>query len=243
MSKKAVVQGEVHIFPTDRESLMNRQIRQFQALYCEGRSETISPHRHRNRYNLYVIGVLTLYLIYGVFSYIYSNLLPNSKYDIEVQARQAGLAFDDCIDLEIHEIFDSYSIKTANSILMSLIAIFVFLFLFSFSADTLSFGISGLIMIQTPIPLWVVTLIFAVLLPFTYFSLLVSFANSGDRDKQMARSIMKKCDDRGHDSVLVLVGDKHVEPIAKELDKEGWEVEKHRSNSIIARITQKLELG
>ena len=243
MSKKAVIQGEIHIFPTDRRSLMDRETDQFQALYCEGRSETISPHHHRNRYNFYVIGVLTLYLLYGTFSHIYSKLPLISGYDIEAQARDEGLLFDDNIDLEIHEIFDSYNTQTVNFTLVGLIILWAFEFIYSFQVDTLSFVIPSLVSISTPIPIWMLPLVFGVLLPFVYFSLLVSYGNSGDRDETMARSIIEKCDEREHDSILILVGDKHVEPISEELDEEGWEIKKQRTNNIIARIKRRLEFS
>lgn len=56
----------------------------------------------------------------------------------------------------------------------------------------------------------------------------------------MARTIVQKCDEREHESVLILVGDKHVEPIGEKLDEEGWEVEKERTNNTIARIKRRL---
>jgi len=243
VSKKAVIQGETHILPTDRKSLMDRETDQFQALYCEGRSETISPHHHRNRYNLYVIGVLTLYLLYGTFSHIYSKLPLISGYDIEAQAKDEGLLFDDNIDLEIHEIFDSYNTQTVNITLVGLIILWTLEFIYSFQVDTISFVIPSLVSISTPIPIWMLPLVFGVLLPFVYFSLLVSYGNSGDRDEMMARSIIEKCDERDHDSILILVGDKHVEPISEKLDEEGWEIKKQRTNNIIARVKRRLEFS
>lgn len=86
-------------------------------------------------------------------------------------------------------------------------------------------------------------LVFGVLLPFVYFSLLVSYGNSGDRDETMVRSIIEKCDEREHDSILILVGDKHVEPISEKFDEKGWEIEKQRTNNIIARIKRRLEFS
>lgn len=241
MAKKAVVQGEIHISHTDRRSLMERETDQYQALYCEGRSGTISPHHHRNRYNLYVIGILTLDLIYGTFEYIYSNLFPNAGYNIGAQAKQAGLCFDDNIDLEINEIFESYNTQTVNFTLICLIVLYVLTFLYSFWTDSLNFSIPGLITVSTPIPWWLLALVFAILLPFTYSSLLITFGGDGNRDKKMVNSIIKRCDDRDHDSILILVGDKHVEPIGEKLDNEGWDVEKQRSNHTIARISQQFE--
>lgn len=241
MSKKAVIQGEVHIFPTDRKSLMNRDTDEYQALYQEGRDETITPHHQQNRYHLYLIGALTLYLGYGIISYIYTNLPLNSGFDIEAQAKEAGLDFDDEIDLTIHEIFDSYNTQTVNRLLSGLIILFALLFLNTFASDTISVDVLGIISVSTPIPMWMPTLFFAVLLPFVYFSLLVSYANSGERDVKMASSIIRKCDERGHDSVLILVGDKHVEPIGEKLEEKGWKVEKERTNNKIAKIKRRLK--
>lgn len=236
MTKKAIIQGEIHIFHTDRKSLMQRDIDKYQALYQEGRDEVIYPHRYRNRYYIYVIGILTLKLIYNIFSYGYKHLDPGAGYNIEKEAREAGLAFDDNIDLNINEIFDSYSILIVNFTLIGLVVVFGAIFMNSFRADTLDFWI-----ISTPIPWWLLTLVFAVLLPFIYSSLLISYANTGDRDKKMASTIDRKCDDRGQDAILILVGDKHVEPIGDQLDRKGWEVDEQRSNHIIGRIYQKLE--
>jgi len=236
VSRKAIIQGEIHISPTDRRSLMKRETNQYQALYCEGRSGRISPHYQQNRYNFYVIGILTLKLFYGIVAYIYTNLFPKSGYDIESQAKDAGLAFDDNIDVEIDEIFDSYNTQTVNNTLIGLILLFVLLFWYSFQVDTLNF-----VIVSTSIPFWILPFVYAILLPFVYSSLLISFANTGDRDEKMAHSIMRKCDERDHDSILILVGEKHVEPIGEMLDDEGWEVEKQRSNNILGRISQCLE--
>jgi hypothetical protein len=164
-------------------------------------------------------------------------------YNIENQAKQAGLTYDDNIDLEINEIFDSYNIKTVNFTLIGLTILFLLQFLNSFQAGTISFEIPGLITVSTSIPVWLLTLIFGVLLPFMYSSFLISYGNTGDRNEKMANSIINKCDERGHNSILILVGDKHVEPISEKLDEEGWEVEEHRSNNILARTERRLGFG
>ena len=241
MSKKAIIQGEFHISPTDRKSLMNRQTSQFQALYCEGRDEKISPHHQHNRYNLFVIGILTLYLIYGTVNYIYSNIPLNTGYDIESHAKQAGLDFDDRIDLEIHEIFDSFDTQTVNLVLISLSGLLLLMVAYSIQVDTIPRINLDIVEIVIHIPIRFITLIFAILFPFLYSSLLISYAYSGDREEKMVRSISKKCDEQGHDSVLILVGDSHVEPVGEKLAKNGWEVEKNRSNNIFAQINRIFE--
>ncbi|SNR65720.1 hypothetical protein SAMN06266787_10845 [Halorubrum ezzemoulense] len=241
MSKEAVIQGEWHIFTTDRKSLMERDTDQYQALYCEGRSERISPHPHRIRYNFYVIGVLTLKIGYFLLAHLYSEIPIDSGYDIGKEARQRGLDFDDNIDLEIYEIFDSYTTRTVNLALAGLLLVFGLLFIYALASDTVSIGIPGLLLIPTPIPSWIPVLSVGVLLPFLYFSFLIGYANTGARDEEMANSITEKCTDRDHDSILILVGDKHVEPLSDELEEHGWNVDSNRSDTIIGRIHQRLE--
>lgn len=241
MSKKAVVQGEWHIFATDRKSLMDRDTEQYQALYCEGRSGTITPHPLRIRYNLYVIGILTLKICYLFVGYLYSKIPVSSGYEIGKEARCEDLYFDDTIDLETREIFDSYSLRTVNLTLGILLTTFVLQFLYTFIADTFSIGVPGIFTVTTSIPIWILTLLLGMFLPFVYSSLLISYANTGARDEKMANTITERCNERDHDSVLVLVGDKHVCPLTEELEKHGWEVDPHRSNSLPARIHQHLE--
>lgn len=66
----------------------------------------------------------------------------------------------------------------------------------------------------------------------------MEISSVSDRDERMANQIESKTTKQGHDRILVLVGDKHVEPISDELEKDGWEVDPEHSEHWLARLSR-----
>lgn len=233
MVKKAVVRGEFHISNVDRKALIDRNLDHFQALYLEGRSDVIRLHKYTNSYILYLIGYFSLELIYITASIIHERLLPFWAFDIEKEAQNRGLDVEDETDLEIDEIYDNVSPRVIHSSLGIFLIAFILMFWRAFYEETID-----LVLVSTPIPYWVFPLIVGILLPLGYSGLLLTFGGEGERDEEMAASIDSIAEEKGHDGVLVLVGDKHVEPVGNNLEERGWEVKKERSIHPIPRISR-----
>lgn len=233
MSRKAVVRGEFHISNVDRKALLNRDLTDFQALYLEGRSNVIRLHKHTNSYILYLIGYFFLELIYTTTSIIHKRLLPLRAIDIEREARNKGLEVNAEIDLEIDEIYENISARVVHSSLAIFLIAFFLTFWRAFYEETIN-----LVWVSTAIPYWILPLVIGVLLPLGYSGLLLIFGGEGERDEEMVASIDSITEERGHEAVLILVGDAHVELVGDKLKERGWEVKKERSTHPIPRISR-----
>jgi hypothetical protein len=60
------------------------------------------------------------------------------------------------------------------------------------------------------------------------------------RDQTMAETIVQHAEENGHEDVLILVGDTHVEGVASHLEKEEWDIASVKSNDSIMRISREL---
>lgn len=238
MSKRAVIRGEFHVSNVDRKKLLERDLTDFKALYLEGRSDTIRIHKYTYSYVLYLIGYFSFELIYITKSVIHERILPFWAFDMEKKARNEGLDVEDEIDLEIDEIYKNINQKTIRFSLAIFAFAFIFTFLRAFYEETINF-----LWITTQIPYWILPLGFGILLPIGYSGLLITFGGGGERDETMASSIDSKAEYAGHDEILVLVGDKHVEPVGDYLEERGWTVKKERSKHPIPRIQRLLFLS
>lgn len=230
MDKEAVVRGEVHIGKRDREALFDRDLSKYDALYVEGRSNTIKLSHYTNRYWLYLIGVLTLRLLYTSFNFVYS-ILELDNYNLKKEAEKHGLKFEDETDLELDELYNRYDPRMKTWFPITLVGLFILLVIRALFVETIDVG--G---IETAIPYWFVPLAFGMIIPFSYFNLLEEFGSDFDRDIEMATNIASQTESRGQDQILVLVGDAHVEPITDQLETQGYNVTPERSSHWLARI-------
>lgn len=234
MGKHAVVRGEFHISDTDRQALFDRDLSDYEAVYMEGRSNTIQLHENTSSYYLFLLGYFTLDLGYSLVRPLQSKL-GSDEYNVKKEAIDRGLEFEDEIDLEIHQIYDSYDTKYKKWLPHTSILPVIFTGLYSLFIETIS-----VICLSITIPSWFLTVIFAVLTPFIFMSMLMETSSVSDRDERMASQIESKSTDQGHDRILVLVGDKHVNPVSDELEEAGWDVEPERSEHWIPRLSRLL---
>ncbi|MCU4716800.1 hypothetical protein [Halapricum hydrolyticum] len=232
MEKHAVVRGEIHVSNTDRKALFNRDLTDYKAVCMEGRSDFIRLHKDTSCYYLYLIGHFTLNILYRSFSVIHSTL-SSDAYDVEQEANKHGLDFVDEIDLEIHEIYESYSSHLRKWLAVFIIGLFSFSLVGAFLNDTII-----VYRIDTGIPYWLMTLTMGMLVPFIYSGLLLLLGDGRDRNEKMATEIDSLAEDKDYDEILVLVGDKHVDPVGDELENYGWEIKRERSDHCLARIRQ-----
>lgn len=230
MGKHAVVRGEVHVSKADRVDLFNRDLSSTKALYMEGRSDAIQLSKKTNSYFLFLIGYFTLELLYVSTARIQA-LLPTKGYDVEQEADKLDIAFEDEIDLEIHEIYESYNQRLRRWLPTILTGLFCLTLIGAFINETISFfGIS------TGIPYWITPVSMGILTPFAYSGLLMILDGDHDRDEEMAGAINSLTETRNHDHILVLVGDKHVTPVSDHLEDYGWNVTREPSIHWLARL-------
>lgn len=232
MGGKAVVRGEVHVTYRDREGLLNRDLEEFQVLYCEGRGDVVKLHKYTICYMSFLIGYFTLEMIYIATSKIH-ELIPFLGYDMEDEARRKGLEFEDETDLEIHEIYENFSSRHIHGALALFAISFVVTVLYALRRESVE-----LFWMTTPVPSWILPLTMGVLLPFAYSGILVGFANTDERDDTMAESIVEDAEENDYSGALVLVGDKHVEAVSDALEEQGWEVKRERSENWLARLSR-----
>lgn len=232
MTKKALVRGEFHTSSIDRRGLLDRDLTDVQALYIEGRSDTIRLHKRTYSYFLYLIGYFCIELFYLTVAKIHDRFSLSGDYDIVTSARENGLDVQEEIDLEIDEIYDNFSPRAIHYSFIITAAIILISFV-----DAIFFD---LMMGSTPIPSWALPFTITLLGPFLFLAFLINIGDDGERDEEMANSIEEITAEERHDSVLVLVGDLHVDPVSDALEKHGWEVERENSTHLIPRLTQTL---
>lgn len=154
MGKHAVVRGEVHISDTDRQALFDRDLSNYEAVYMEGRSDTIQLHKNTSRYFLFLLGYFTLDLGYSLVRPLQSKF-GSDEYNVKKVARSKGLDFDGEIDLEIHQIYDSYGDTYKMWLPYLGILPFVFAGLYSLFQDTVTIDY-----LSIAVPSWFFTVFF-----------------------------------------------------------------------------------
>lgn len=220
MTRKAVVQGEFHASPRDAKNLLDRDTSTADALFIEGRSATIQLDSYTHGYVLFLIGYLTLELIYLTSRWLYS-LVPGGEWDVREEATNRGLVIEDEIDAELHEVWSLAEGKTRRRLYYLAVAAIAYAVLNPFIASP-SFGI---------IPVGFTSVIIACLVPLGFSAgvVILSLAREGIRDGIMSESIIETTAAEDYEKILILCGQAHAEGIEEKLEDEGWDVERHDS--------------
>lgn len=220
MTPRAFIQGENHASQSDARRLYEHCTAETDALFVEGRSNTIQLEHHTMGYIIFLIGYLTLEILYRAIELL-GNYLPNrGEWSIKTAARGDGLAVNDEIDAELHEIWAS--LADWESLLLRVGA-------FAFILLAVMHGINESPSILVPERLLPALMVTGT--PFLYTCATVfALGDSGVRDEVMAQAIIEQSTEQNYDEVLVLCGDKHVTGIKQHLESEGWDVEDKRSS-------------
>ncbi|MFC6865011.1 hypothetical protein ACFQGE_16295 [Halomicroarcula sp. GCM10025817] len=228
MTKKAIVQGEIHIAQKDSRNLFDRKTEETEVLFVEGRSQTIQLDHSSVGYVLFLIGYLTLELLYQTFNLLDELLPSRNLWDIQDEAERQGLDVHSEIDAELHEMW-AWIEGTGEKMLYIVAVIFV------------SYAI-GLVIIDLPtflIPNKLMPAIVIAGTPFVYSACAVFLiGDDSKRDEIMSRSIVEYSRQEGYSEVLVLCGDKHAAGISDRLEDRGWKVDMERSSHPLARFTR-----
>jgi len=215
VTRKAVVQGEFHASPRDARNLLNRDTSTADVLFVEGRSASIKLDSYTHGYVLFILGYLTLELVYLTSGWL-RGLVPGGGWDVKEEATKRGLVIEDEIDAELHEIWSLAEGKTRSRLYTVSIMAFSFALLNPFIGSPI-FGI----------PVGFTSVIIACLVPLGFSAgvVILSLGRDGVRDDIMAESILETADEEGYEEILVLCGQAHAEGIEMELKEAGWDVE------------------
>ncbi|KAB1198117.1 MULTISPECIES: hypothetical protein [Haloferax] len=220
MTLEAVVQGEFHASPRDAKNLLERDTSTADALFVEGRSATIQLDSYTHGYVLFLLGYLTLELIYLTSDWVY-GLIPGCGWDAREEAERRDLVIEDEIDAELHEVWYLAQGETRRRLYYLAVAAVAYALLNPFIGSPV-FGM---------IPVGLSSVIIACLTPLGFSAGVVILAVGGEgiRDDIMSESILETAEDKGYEEILVLCGQGHVEGIEQELEDAGWDVERNDS--------------
>lgn len=227
VTRKAIIQGEMHASPRDAKNLFDRDTSSADALFIEGRSATIQLDSYTHGYVLFLLGYLTLELVYLTSSWL-RGVVPGSGWDTREEAERRNLVIEDEIDAELHEIWALAEGKTRWRLYLLTITAVTYALLNIFIGSP-ALGI---------IPVGLTSVIIVCLAPLGFSAgiVILALAREGIRDEIMSESILKVADEKGYDDILILCGQAHAEGIEQELESEGWEVERIDSTHPLTTI-------
>lgn len=212
MIRKAIIQGDLHVSRRDSRALLDQHTAETDALFVEGRSDTIQLETHAMGYLLFLIGFLIIQSLYRMSDVIYESIPGGGEWTIEDDARdEYGLEVYDEIDAELNELWGWVG-KGEQVVLYILTTIFgVFVIRYSV--------IGGLF--HGPVTIFIV-----VTFPLIFSALVILRPKRNERrEKTMVDSIIDASESEDYEEVLILCGDIHVSSISEKLREEGWEVE------------------
>jgi hypothetical protein len=180
MTRRATIQGDWHASRRDAKTLLDRRTKETDALFVEGRSPVIQLEHHTIGYILFLIGYLSIEIIYGTSEWIYETVPGGGKWSVEEAGREVGLDVDSEIDAELHEIWSLAEGKWRSAFYG------LTLLMFAYAVWNSVAGNSAL-----GIPSGLPSVIIAVGVPLAFSGLVVVFlGKNGVRDEIMVRSII-----------------------------------------------------
>lgn len=224
---EATLQGEIHRYD-DFDSALDEPLSSYDALLVEGRDDDGILMNLSTGYTLFLMGYILIMQI-------------NSGEDLEPAAREAGLGYHDDIDADVRTIYHEMSsplIRGAAFVFLT-VALFCLLLLALLLTEVLS--LSGFAPI---LAVFVVSLLAIFIVPLTFTSLIAVVSTGclcgGLRDEHMADRVDSLAEEYEYERVLVRCGQSHVPGIAEELEEEGWDVDRRRSQSLLGRTLRLL---
>ena len=230
MTHRAIIQGDWHASRRDAQTLLDRRTKETDALFIEGRSPVIQLKHHTMGYILFLIGYLSIEVIYRTSEWIYETVPGGEEWNVEDAGREVGLDVKSEIDAELDEIW-SLAEGNGRSAFYGLT-----LLMFAYALGNSIVGSSAF-----GIPSGLTSIIIAVGAPLAFSGLVVIFlGKDGVRDEIMVESIIDASEKEKHSEVLILCGDKHVPGMSEKFRKAGWEVDNERSTHPMSSVSRLL---
>ena len=211
---KAILQGEFHISDADRENLESRIGPNTDAVFIEGRGDSVSPSEFTIGYLMYMTGLFTIFWFQHRLG---TEMDFEAKYDLPVY---------DEIDSSFSEIYSRTPVGWRT------VFLFISLFLMGagilraeFTLPIVELPFFGLVLYSS-----MVKLLMALGAPLLFSFCIIFFEErSGGRDCDMANAIDSIANREGHDVVVVSCGQAHLEEITRLLEERGWDVDPYDS--------------
>lgn len=210
---EATIQGEFHTSSRDRDLLRTRiQENDAEALFQEGREDSIEPERWSVGYILFLTGAFSVFLIEDKFG--------DGELEVEVPK------FDN-IDMPLNTLYQGTS---KWNILGA----------YLLGGGCMGLGVLGtieMVSLFTSTPLAgdaygvIVKFFFVIVSPLLFSFVIIAneVRSSGSRDAYMAKEIDRISSENRFEKVVVSCGNAHVEGIQQELESRGWKVTTHNS--------------
>lgn len=228
MTPKAIVQGEIHTAQRDQQNLYDQRTEETDALFIEGRSDSIELEHKSAGYLIFLLGYVSLELFYLLTRSLGKTLPTTSEWSIRKAAKGEGWPIHTDIDAELHEMWEMTD-REIRWVLYVVAAI-----MGAIALVQAIFDMSVLIFPDSLFPAVVI-----VLIPFVYSGFAVVLLGGDEqRDEIMSESIKRETEGQDYSEVLILCGDSHVEGITERLEESGWEVVPKRSTHPIAKVSR-----
>lgn len=209
---KAIIQGEFHTSSKDREALKSRISPDTDALFVEGRADTVNRERLTIPYVSFLTGALLIFWI--------EDKIGPENVEVEIPRHEN-------IDIPFPELYSKFPTR---AIVYS--SIFPILLVFY----ALYWPQTGVPLIDSPMIIDVVYeivldlfLILGAPLVFSFGLILYDEKFLESRDEQMSENIHTTSHTEGYDTVVISCGQAHVTPIESRLQEKGWETESYDS--------------
>lgn len=226
--KFALVQGDFHMFDTDAEELLARDMDRWDVVMVEGREPGYSLLDSRSGFWYYAIGSITMRTIVNTLHRIF-DFLGISKSD---RFEDKDIEKYDRIDAQHREIWGFTSWWFRWSLLI-------------FAAGTSITILIDPTFLEKLFPTYTndyPILFFYPIIPIlVHLGTVVNPTNSSKRNDAMAESIDEYAEDNDYNRILVLVGEMHRNGIVTRLEERGWNVDSYRTNSRIGMFVAWVE--
>lgn len=215
---EAIIQGEVHTSKSDKDDLQTEIAGGVDAVFHEGREDHIGESLTFG-YIVFLSGALLLF-------WFISSLLRGPGLE-----DRTNLPYHSTIDLPLPDI---YSVMPNWLILVAGVCGGTFS-AFALYAPEIQILFLEDYVLYTSLFLKPVLLLCGPLL-FSFILIIYENHKIGARNDEMANSIVNISEEEGYETVAVLCGESHREPIKKRLEDADWEVQTNSANSRLAKL-------
>jgi hypothetical protein len=222
-AKSAIVQGEFHLSNKDANSLLNRDLEEWDVLLVEGRESVYKLENSELGFSYYSIGAITLRTIVLILHKVLGKVGISSTDPIE----QAEVPTYNRIDAQHREIW-GFTSRWLRVLLLSVSTILSVAILLSHQYISGEFT-----MVRTS---HLFLIFFPILPSIVHVITIVNPTNSIERNKVMVRNIINYTSENQHEKVLVLVGEMHRAGIAESLEEQGWNVTTNQTHSRVGKL-------
>ena len=232
---EALIKGETHSSKKDKQSLLNRDFSEYDAVFREGYDKDYFQRDIDSLYALFAIG----HIVYGA---TYGRLYRSSD-EFKQHAKQQGLPVHNRIDAAIYETYEMVPRwQRGGLFLLSPFFAGLILGLIAQPAEWLLSRVTpGLLRELTFAGVVFTLLCFGFVWALAYF-LLIEGRVMYDRDGKMAREVVQIAEANGYESVLISCGGNHRPGIASYLRDEGWDVTEEPTDSLLGKLLNLLSL-